>query len=121
MRLYLKITFPNQKSSYRFTCRENLLRKIFRRILTFLFYANPDFEGEIGNIEVWLLEFEDEESFVNREIGLDRDGNTVMKMPFKNNYGYWCDVDMPYPEYLKIFKSDSISKEYFDKKWGELV
>lgn len=117
---YLKITSQKQKSIYKLEYKETFFKKVIHKVLKFFFAANPDFDGKIKEINIWLLEFEDEESTVVREIGLDEDSNVIMKMPYKKNYGYWSDVDMSYLDYIKRFRNESISKEYFEEKWNEL-
>ena len=83
--------------------------------------ANPDFEKKIDLVCEWLIEYDDRENFVNREIGLDKDGNVIMKMPYKNNYGFWTDTNLKIEDFHERFNTISIVSELFYKKWDELL
>ncbi|MDR2841075.1 MAG: hypothetical protein LBV75_07425 [Paludibacter sp.] len=113
---YLKINTP--KTANKETKRQKFATKLLS--VCFFMLANPDFDNIIPNAVSWLLEFEDENDFVNREIGLDESGNIIAKMPFKKNYGFWIDTDMKYYDFIKRFECEFISQNFFTSKWAEL-
>jgi hypothetical protein len=79
--------------------------------------ANPDYDDKIDLVANWLLEFEDEHSIPEREIGLDANENVIMKMPYKKNYGYWADNNLRLEDFKKTFEVVEITKEYSEEKW----
>ena len=79
--------------------------------------ANPDYENRIALVVYWLLEFKDDQSTPEREIGLDSNENMIMKMPYNNNYGYWVDNNLTIEDFKKSFAVEEITKEYFEEKW----
>lgn len=95
--------------------------KIFIGIIKFIFpKANPDFDDKIDAVFIWLLEFENEEDFPNREIGMDSNNNVILKMPYKKNYGYWTDNNLKYKDFVSLFNVEIINENEFLKKWDEL-
>lgn len=88
------------------------------RALSFILpKGNPDFSDKIDDISLWLLEFVDEHSAPNREIGINVDGVVIVKMPYKKNYGYWTDNNLILPDFRKHFEVREVSKEYFEELW----
>jgi hypothetical protein len=79
--------------------------------------ANPDFEDKIDEVQNWLIECDNETGIPKREIGLDKEGRVILKMPFKSNYGYWTDNHLLLKDFYELFKATEISKEIFDWKW----
>lgn len=79
--------------------------------------ANPDFESKIDLVETWYLEFVDKDSIPSREIGLDSENNIILKMPFKNNYGYWTDNILKYKDFDRLFNLTFISEGLFFELW----
>lgn len=98
---------------------------VMRLILSFLKLivpmANPDFDDRINLVAYWLLEFEDEHSIPDREIGIGINGDVLMKMPYKNNYGYWVDNNLTFKDFQKTFETVEITREYFEEKWNSLT
>lgn len=95
--------------------------KIFRKIIKSIFpKANPDFDDKIHTVLIWLLEFENEEDFPNKEIGIDENNNVILKMPYKKNYGYWTDNNLKYNDFINLFNAEIINAEEFERKWNEL-
>ena len=99
--LYIMFKNPEWKSNQ----KGFFIRLLFKLIRTVIPMANPDFELKIGNVATWLLEFPDGMSIPNREVGLDIDGNTIVRMPYKNNSGYWTDNSLILKDLRKILKS----------------
>ncbi|TDS55234.1 hypothetical protein [Myroides indicus] len=96
-------------------------KKIFIGAITSIFpKANPDFDDKIDSVSIWLLEFENEEDFPNREIGIDSNNNVILKMPYKENYGYWTDNNLKFKDFIKLFNVEVINESEFLKKWNEL-
>ena len=83
--------------------------------------ANPDFEGMIDKVRYWLVECDTDNGIPKREIGLDDQGQVIMKMPFKNNYGYWTDNCLLLSDFYKQFQVSEITKEVFERQWNILI
>lgn len=79
--------------------------------------ANPDFEDKIDEVEYWLVECDNETGIPEREIGLDKEGRVILKMPFKDNYGYWTDNNLLLNDFKEHFMASEVSKEIFEWKW----
>lgn len=95
--------------------------KIFIRLLKIIIpQANPDYEEKIDDVKFWLLEFGDEHSYPIREVGLDEKQQSIVKMPYKTNYGYWTDNELKLDDFKKLFSVESINQDYFIEKWNEL-
>jgi hypothetical protein len=100
---------------------EGILKKIIRAFLELIIpKSNPDFDKKMQSVVFWLIEFENALSIPCREIGLDNEKRVIVKMPFRNNYGYWIDNDLNYQDFIKDFDSESVSQDYFEQKWSEL-
>ena len=82
--------------------------------------TNPDYDNGINVISCWLLEFENEKEPPTREIGLDANDVVKMKMPYKNNSGYWTDNSLKRDDFNTGFAVEDISAQYFESKWNEL-
>ena len=83
--------------------------------------ANPDFGDKIDQVTVWLIEFENDSYYPNREIGLDGSGNPIMKMPWGKNYGYWTDNNLVIENFRANFETKDIKKTEFEKYWNLFV
>ncbi|MEP6262818.1 MAG: hypothetical protein ABJ092_14675 [Gillisia sp.] len=79
--------------------------------------ANPDFDAKIDLVENWLVELDLETGIPEREIGLNKNGQVIVKMPFKKNYGYWTDNNLILKDFKKHFKTSEISNSDFEKYW----
>lgn len=79
--------------------------------------ANPDFHKTIGEVAFWLIEFENDSYFPNREIGLDAREQPLMIMPWRKNYGYWTDNNLVIKDFRRNFETVDISKEEFEQQW----
>ncbi|MDR0793515.1 MAG: hypothetical protein LBE82_09430 [Chitinophagaceae bacterium] len=102
--------------------KEGLLKCFLGKMLiTFLTKiipkANPDFENEIDEVQYWLVECDDKTGIPEREIGLNKEGQVILKMPYKENYGYWTDNNLLLDDFKKHFVVSEISKDYFEKSW----
>ena len=83
--------------------------------------ANPDFENKIDEVVFWLIEFENDSYYPNREIGLDSSGKTIMIMPWEKNYGYWTDNNLVIENFRTNFETVNINKDEFEKYWNSFV
>ena len=83
--------------------------------------SNPDFGDKIDQVAVWLIEFENDSYYPNREIGLDSSGNPIMKMPWGKNYGYWTDNNLVIENFRTNFQTEDIKKTEFEKYWNLFV
>lgn len=111
--IYLEIIFKEKK--------EKQKKTLFEKMILFLLpNANPDFDNKIPDINHWFLEFKDSESPPIREIGLDSNLKTVMKMPYKSNYGFWTDNSLILNDFKTSFDFSIIKDVDFEKKWNEL-
>jgi hypothetical protein len=98
--------------------KENMIKRSLRFFLGLVLpKANPDFEKVIELVSHWLLEFNDKHSLPTREIGLSPKGDVLLKMPYKDNYGYWIDNNLTLEDFLTHFKNEEITRDYFEKKW----
>lgn len=80
--------------------------------------ANPDFENKINLVEKWIIELDNETGIPEREIGMDKAGRIIVKMPFKNNYGYWTDNNLLLADFKSHFKNSEISRDTFENYWS---
>jgi hypothetical protein len=80
--------------------------------------ANPDFENKIDLVETWIVELDNETEIPEREIGMDKNGRIIMKMPFKNNYGYWTDNNLLLTDFKNNFETSEISRNSFENYWS---
>lgn len=112
---YLEFKMLNQNTKIKINC---FYKIITRLVYFFKLSANPDYDEKINEVEYWVLEFENKNEFPIREIGLDKNKNIILKMPYKNNYGYWTDNNMRYEDFLSSFKCKIVSEDYFNKKWS---
>ena len=93
---------------------KELVKEIFTTVIPI---ANPDFENKIGEVRYWLIEFEGDSFFPNREIGLDSLNKPIMIMPWRKNYGYWTDNNLVMEDFRSHFSAKNISREEFEKNW----
>lgn len=97
---------------------ERAIQRGFRLLFELLVpKANPDFEGKIDSVAYWLLEFESSHSTPEREIGLNSNEEVILKMPYKDNFGYWVDNNLTLEGFQRTFENVEITKEYFEEKW----
>jgi hypothetical protein len=116
---YIQFDAPKDR---RQTLKDGLLKSslknTFIRILTKIIpKANPEFDDKINNVQYWLVECEDETGIPQREIGLDKEGRVIVKMPFGANYGYWTDNNLLLDNFKEHFAGSEISKESFERNW----
>ena len=104
---------PSRFISFLENCCNWLLPRIIPK-------ANPDFEDIIPQVCLWYIEYNETEDYVEREIGIDDKGQSIMKAPYLKNIGFWCDSDMTLNDY-KRFPIEIISSEEFEDIWKILL
>jgi hypothetical protein len=88
----------------------NLISKIIPK-------ANPGSENKLDDVKYWLVECDLNNGIPQREVGLDEQRRVLVKMPFKNNYGYWTDNNLLLNDFKEHFKVSEITKEIFEQQW----
>ena len=73
-------------------------------------------KSNIHNVSKWLIEFDNENEYVNKEIGLDEKGIVIYKAPTENEYGYWSDTNLQIADFEK-FAPTPILNEEFENYW----
>src|SRR5258705_12353144 len=108
------IKFKSPESGIRKT-PENIGKRIARAISTTVIpIANPDFENKIDEVSTWLIEFEGDSYYPNREVGLDILDKPILIMPWQKNYGYWTDNNLTIEDFRSHFDTIDISKKEFE-------
>lgn len=46
-----------------------------------------------------------------RKIGIDKKGNVILKMAFKNEYGYWTDNNLILNDFVNEFNAIEIERK----------
>ncbi|MDP3556327.1 MAG: hypothetical protein Q8T03_03070 [Bacteroidota bacterium] len=115
------IQFDAPKNN-RQTPKDGLIKSSLKKALvgiltTIIPKANPDFEDKLDDVQYWLVECDNETGIPEREIGLDKEGRVILKMPFKDNYGYWTDNNLLLNDFKEHFVVSEISKESFEESW----
>ena len=82
--------------------------------------ANPDFDMLIPSVVEWLVEFNGEE-IAWREVGLDATGKAILKMPSKENVGYWVDNTLQRNDFSKHFEVREIEAQEFEFFWNNSI
>lgn len=97
----------------------NIGKRLAKVILTSVApVANPDFESKLGSVAFWLIEFENDSYYPNREIGLDSAGTPIIIMPWRKNYGYWTDNNLVIEDFRSQFETNDITRVEFEKLWS---
>ena len=113
-------------SYIKFKAQENGIRKIPNTIDTNtadlvsaedIPISNPDFADKINEVSTWLIEFEGDSYYPDREVGLNAANQPIVIMPWKKNYGYWTDNNLTIKYFRSKFNSTDITKEEFEKHW----
>lgn len=113
--IYIKIIVESPEQS------NEKSRSLIGSVLSiFLPKANPDFDRNLYLVKQWLLEFKDENSTPNREVGLNDSCEVLMKMPDHQNYGYWTDNNLKLNDFKKRFDIDYINEAFFNEKWNSI-
>ena len=116
---YIQFDAPNYENQ---TSTDGLLKSTFKKLIvgiltTVIPKANPDFEDKIKDVKYWLVELHIKTGIPQREIGLDKTGQIILKMPFNDNYGFWTDNNLLLDDFKKSFQVSEISKTSFEEQW----
>lgn len=118
--IYLKLNCIAKKANRGLKPRRSFLQRIFKYVFRNLI-ANPDFEDKFEYVAQWYIEYDDVKDNVScREIGLDSDGNIIVKMSDERNYGYWLDTNCELIDFEKM-GAQRIEKEKFECLWDSNV
>ena len=86
-------------------------------LLKFVPEANPDFEDKISLVRTWLAEVDNSSLLPEREIGIGDNGDVLMIMPWRNNYGYWTDNNLKLNDVHTHFDVKTITEDSFKEQW----
>ncbi|WP_374450909.1 hypothetical protein [Cloacibacterium normanense] len=116
---YIQFDAPKNDSHSK---KDGLIKSSFKKALVNILTkiipkANPDFDDKIDEVQYWLVECDNETGIPEREIGLDKKGRIILKMPFKDNYGYWTDNNLLLNDFKEHFVVSEIRKDSFEKSW----
>lgn len=117
--IYIKFDAPrNNSQATKDGFIEKAVKKALSAVVTTIFpMANPDFNDKIDGVIYWLVECDGETGMPEREIGLDKEGQVILKMPYKGNYGYWTDNNLLLKDFREHFAVSEITKEDFKRNW----
>lgn len=118
---YIQFDAPKSNSQ---TSKDGLIKRLLKQALMTVLAkiipkANPDFEDKIGKVQYWLLECDSETGIPEREIGLDKKGKVILKMPYQDNYGYWTDNNLSLNDIIEHFRVSEISQTSFEQTWEQ--
>lgn len=99
--------------------KKSIVSKVLEFFFSFIPKSNPEFNDLIEFVDVWYIEYDDENDCVEKEIGLNANYETILKMPYKNEYGYWLDTDMKFQDFESTFNIEKIDGLEFEKKWNK--
>ena len=58
---------------------------------------------------------------VLREIGLNANGEIILKMPDKRNFGFWMDTNLKFKDFKDKFDIEMITEQEFNDLWNSVV
>ena len=102
---YLKFKMPSEEG------KESSKTSALEKILVW------PFDTKYDDVETWFVEYDEENDYTNREIGLDKDGHVIVLGPFQRNLGYWVDNDYTLQNYEDHFDVQYIDKAIFEDLW----
>ncbi|MEH1009462.1 hypothetical protein VDP25_17115 [Winogradskyella sp. ECml5-4] len=117
---YIEFELPKSKQK---TQAEGIVKRNFKKALIGIFgaiipKANPDFENKFDLVEKWIIELDNETGIPEREIGMDKKGRIIVKMPFKKNYGFWTDSNLVFSDFKGQFSTSKITRDTFENYWS---
>ena len=117
---YIECEFPKSAQNAQ---SDGLLKRNIKRVISEIFNgvtpkANPDFENKIGLVKKWIIEIDSETGIPQREIGMDKSGRIIVKMPYQKNYGYWTDSNLLFTDLKNEFDTSKITKDTFENYWN---
>lgn len=119
---YIKFDIPASENTKTISKTNGILQKLIVGALSsFIPKANPDYDSLIGKVSEWLLEINADDNKPNREIGIDKGGQTIMILPWRDNYGYWSDNEITLDYFKEHFKAININKLTFETIWDAFI
>lgn len=107
---------------------KRLLQRFFDRALIFFLNkvcciprANPDFDDMYYRVKTWYVEYDEENNYTNREVGLDSNGEVIFKAPYKKDLGFWVEKDLTLKDYSDSFEIHYVNKSEFDMLWTKTL
>lgn len=61
-----------------------------------------------------------ENDYTNREVGLDKNGEVIVKAPYKKSLGFWVDEDLTLKDYSDSFEIHYVNKSEFERLWTKM-
>jgi len=114
--IYIIFANPEKKES---SCHGNWGMRVFvkflRRVLPM---ANPDYDNLFDKVVTWLVEYDENRDYPNREIGIDKYGKVIIASPFGDNLGYWTDTSMTLNDFRTHFAIEYTNKNFFENLWS---
>ena len=118
-KVYIKFGQPKGKSFPKPSKFQRIIENAVTKILTAIIpKGNPDFEDLIREVDFWKVEYDMAENAAWREIGFDKNGNSIVAMPFEENYGYWTDNNLTLDDFER-FDLMKIERAEFENDWTE--
>lgn len=119
---YIKFKLPENITE---TEKDGIVKHYFWKIIEYVLRiiipeSNPTYGKFIDEVEYWLIECEIESGIPVREIGIDKNENVILKMPYKNDYGYWTDEDLLLKDFVEKFYAIEIQKNDFEESWEKI-
>ncbi|WP_297694691.1 hypothetical protein [uncultured Eudoraea sp.] len=110
-KVYIKFELPKGKSFPEPSKLQKVIENAVSKILTAVIpKGNPDFDDIIQEVDFWKIEYDMAEQVVWREIGFDKNGNSIVAMPFEENYGFWADNNLTLEDFERFdFKKIQMS------------
>lgn len=117
---YIQFEIPEreQQPKVEGIAKRTLKKAIIGLMSSIIPKANPDFDNKIDLVKTWLVELDSDTGIPEREIGLDKKGQIILKIPFINNYGYWTDNHLLLKDFKEDFRASEISNADFEKYWN---
>jgi hypothetical protein len=98
---------------------DNYFYFVLDKILaSFVPKSNPDFGTKYDSVSLWYIEYDNQNDYTNREIGLNENDEIIIIGPYNDNLGFWTDEDLTLQDYQK-FNPANISKSDFDALWDK--
>ena len=72
-------------------------------------------------MKTWYVEYDEENDYTNREVGLNKNGEVIVKAPYKKNLGFWVDEDLTLKDYSDSFEIQYVDKREFDMLWTKTL
>lgn len=107
---------------------KRLLQRFFDRALILFLNkvchiprANPDFDDMYYRVKTWYVEYDEENNYTNREVGLDSNGEVIFKAPYKKDLGFWVEKDLTLKDYSDSFETHYVNKSEFERLWIKIL